>query len=397
MTTKTNFLFRLTALALATFAAVGVHAGTLDTFDPTSNMLTLQSVTTGGQTFYNANVKIGSYSQLSVGGGAPVADSFDQASNMLTMGAVSVGGQTYNNVRVHIDSYSIASVGAPFSPDTMRAQAMQRIQEVRQQCGNPQGFNEVPQLDAAASAHMNYMTANGYFAIAELAGKPGYTAASINQQIAATGYKYISLPEFSPVPLGATGGQWVDSVLSTTLGAARLLQAQETGLSFAPYPTTNPTTMLGYGFFGNMSTKQFTMQTAWSTYPCNGMTGVAPLNSTGNAMVNYADEAYAVGALSAATTGTPITFVSSYIETIKIKSVTLTDSSGAPVPVQWFDGVNGGLNTGYAVILPNQPLKDYTTYTVNALVGKSSSSVTLLDQVVNFSFTTGASVVYPQP
>ena len=113
MKSKSLFTKNTIALAVAAFAAVAVYAGTPDIFDPGNNMLTLQSVSVGSQNFYNANVKVGSYSQLSVGGGAPVSDSFDTSNNMLTMGAVSVGGQTYNNVRVRIDSYSVVSVGQP--------------------------------------------------------------------------------------------------------------------------------------------------------------------------------------------------------------------------------------------------------------------------------------------
>ena len=390
------FPVRAAALTLAALAsATAAHA--VDTFDLASNLLTLQAVTTGGQTYYNARVNIGGYSQLSENAGAPVSDTFDSATNMLTMGSVLAGDKTYTNVRVHVDAYSIASVGTPLPQDVMRSQAMQHINDIRQQCGHTQSFTEVPVLDGAASAHMNYMLVNKDFSVTEIAGKPGYTASSVNQQIGATGYKYISLPEFSPIPLGATGAQWVDSVLSTTLGAARLLQAREAGLSFAPYPSENPTAMLGYGFFGTLSMTPLNMQRALLTYPCDGMTGVAPRNSTGNAMVNNADEASTVGALSAATTGTPISFVSSYTQTIQLKSVSLTDASGASIPVQWFDVATAGLNTGYAVVLPNQPLQDNTTYTVNALLNEFAVGATLTNKVVKFSFTTGSAVVYPLP
>lgn len=101
-------VFAVSVIALASVAAQAV-----DTFDVSSNLLTLQSVTAGGQTYLNAIVKIGGYSQVTVAGGVPGADTFNPATNMLIMGSVTAGGQTYNNVSVHIDSYTVNSVGTP--------------------------------------------------------------------------------------------------------------------------------------------------------------------------------------------------------------------------------------------------------------------------------------------
>jgi hypothetical protein len=101
---------RFASLALAFAALLCADAHAVDTFDASTNLLTLQSVSLGGQTFYNAKVRVGSYSQLSVAGGLAAADTFDPATNLLTMGSVIVGGQSYNNVRVHIDSYTLNSV-----------------------------------------------------------------------------------------------------------------------------------------------------------------------------------------------------------------------------------------------------------------------------------------------
>ena len=391
-----NFTYHAIALAIATtIASASASAGTLDTFDPSTNMLTLQSVKVGGSTFYNANVKINSYSQLNVAGGAPVATSFNGDNSMLTMGSVSVGGQTFNNVQARIDSYQVVAVGNAFDQQSMRIQAMQRISEVLQQCQSLTKITEAEQLQNAASSHMKYMTANKQFTVTEVAGSPYYTALSVNSQIAANGYGFIALPQFSPIPLGATGGQWVDSVLSTTLGAARLLQAQEMGLSFAQYPETNPTTMLGYGFFGKLTTTMNHPSGRWSSYPCNGMTGVSPRNSTGNAMANWADVAYTVTGLNAEVTGTPITLVGTLTVRIIISSATLTDAAGTEVPIQWFDGANSGLNTGYAVIVPSQPLKEYTKYTLNAMARWIGTGAQVADKPFSTSFTTGATTVYP--
>ncbi len=98
------------SIALALGALISTGAQAVDTFDIPTNLLTLQSVATGGQTYFNASVTVGSYSQLSVAGGIPAADTFDPATNFLTLGSVAAGGQAYNNVRVHIDSYRLNSV-----------------------------------------------------------------------------------------------------------------------------------------------------------------------------------------------------------------------------------------------------------------------------------------------
>ncbi len=94
---------RFASIALAFFAALvstGAHAA--DTFDLSSKLLTLQSVTVGSQVFSNANVTIGSYSQLSVAGGVAVAESFYPATNFLTLGTVVAGGLAYKNVRLTV-------------------------------------------------------------------------------------------------------------------------------------------------------------------------------------------------------------------------------------------------------------------------------------------------------
>jgi hypothetical protein len=71
-----NFTHLLSTLALC----ATLNVGATDAFDPTSNLLTLDSVSVNGATFANVAVTVNGYSLLNVGSGAPAADTFDPAS-----------------------------------------------------------------------------------------------------------------------------------------------------------------------------------------------------------------------------------------------------------------------------------------------------------------------------
>ncbi|WP_245213682.1 hypothetical protein [Rhodoferax sp. AJA081-3] len=92
---------------LASFAAQAV-----DTFDASTQLLTLDAVTLGGTTYNNVRATVSAYTLLGVDGGTPVADTFDAGTNLLTLGAVTFQGATYNNVRVRINTYTLLSVGS---------------------------------------------------------------------------------------------------------------------------------------------------------------------------------------------------------------------------------------------------------------------------------------------
>lgn len=92
---------------LASFAAQAV-----DTFDASTQLLTLDAVTLGSTTYNNVRATVSAYTLLGVDGGTPVADTFDAGTNLLTLGAVTFQGATYNNVRVRINTYTLLSVGS---------------------------------------------------------------------------------------------------------------------------------------------------------------------------------------------------------------------------------------------------------------------------------------------
>ena len=147
---------RFAALAVV-FAAANAHA--VDAFDPATNLLTLDSVTTGGVTYRNVAVNLASYDLISVAGGAPAADTFDAANNTLLMGAVAYQGTVYNNVSVKINAYSILSVGGPLLDGSLNTanytdvvgSYLSTLNNYRTQCGIP-ALTQNTRLDSAASS-----------------------------------------------------------------------------------------------------------------------------------------------------------------------------------------------------------------------------------------------------
>mgnify|MGYP000573629440 CR=1 FL=1 len=88
------------------------QARALDSFDATSKLLSLDSLTLGGMRYNQVTVTINDCTLLGVDGGTPQANSFDAGTNLLTLGAVNFQGTTYNNVRVRINAYTLLGVGS---------------------------------------------------------------------------------------------------------------------------------------------------------------------------------------------------------------------------------------------------------------------------------------------
>jgi len=98
---------RAVACVFGVCASFGAHA--LDSFDPATGRLSMDSVSVNGTTYSNVVVTLNAFTLLGVSGGTPSADSFDPATNTLVLGAVSFQGNTYNNVRARVDSYALTA------------------------------------------------------------------------------------------------------------------------------------------------------------------------------------------------------------------------------------------------------------------------------------------------
>lgn len=97
-----------TAAALALLSPA-FPAGAVDSFDPASNVIALDTVSMGGTTYSQVRATVPSYSLLGVDGGTPFANTFDALTQLLTLGSIAFQGSTYNNVRVTLHSYTLLS------------------------------------------------------------------------------------------------------------------------------------------------------------------------------------------------------------------------------------------------------------------------------------------------
>ncbi len=98
-----------TRIALATLALLPFVATAADRFDPSNNLLELDTIAVGSASYRQVRVTVNAYTLLGVDGGNAQANRFDTTTQLLNLGAISYLGQTYNNVRVQIDRYTLLS------------------------------------------------------------------------------------------------------------------------------------------------------------------------------------------------------------------------------------------------------------------------------------------------
>ncbi|MCX7173668.1 MAG: hypothetical protein NT159_07060 [Proteobacteria bacterium] len=110
MRSTPSFRHRVSAailiLSCLTFTAEALGA---DSYDDSTNQLTIPSVLVNGAAYTNVVITVGSV--VSVGGGTPLAsfDSYNGSTNQLTIPSVLVNGSTYTNVVITVGS--LVSVG----------------------------------------------------------------------------------------------------------------------------------------------------------------------------------------------------------------------------------------------------------------------------------------------
>ena len=82
--------------------------GNIDTYDPSTGKLTVQSVLYGGHTYYNAVVTV---SPVVTIGSMTGSDTYQGAGQVLTIPRIEVGGTAYDDVNVHVVPTSIVVHG----------------------------------------------------------------------------------------------------------------------------------------------------------------------------------------------------------------------------------------------------------------------------------------------
>jgi uncharacterized protein YkwD len=91
--------------ALAVITSFNAHA--IDTFDPASNLLTVDAISVDGVNYQNVIVELISVTVLGVDYGFPGADTYSSPTRLLTLGALLFQGAVYYNVRVQLHSVKV--------------------------------------------------------------------------------------------------------------------------------------------------------------------------------------------------------------------------------------------------------------------------------------------------
>ena len=92
---------------LVSYSKTGPAAGSFDTYDPATGLLTVPQATYAGNTFYNSVVKVGSLVSI---GGVAGADVYNVATSRLTVAAVQLGKTVYNDVVLSVSLPAVVSV-----------------------------------------------------------------------------------------------------------------------------------------------------------------------------------------------------------------------------------------------------------------------------------------------
>lgn len=384
MNSKNTFFVHAIALAVATFAPVGAHA--VDAFDPTSNLLTLDSVTMMGTTYRNVAVTVNSYSLVGVAGGSPVADTFDPASNTLVLGAVAFQGTTYNNATVKINSYTLRSAAGAGTPGTLATNTysgemagyLAQLNTYRTQCGIP-ALSQNTVLEAAAQT----LGTGGNTTSVELA----------------TAFAYVAPSTVG----GIRGNYWSNSTNNTLVGQLELQTAMmdyNASLTMMrPYTDVGMVLTLGKAgsinqrgasvLFGNPVSRN---TSAPVTFPCANTTDIAPYTTGNGGGLSYSG--LPATALSSDGTegpsgreGTPIVVFANPGDTLVLTNAAVTAQGGAGVPVTLITGASRTRYGYEGAVWPQQNLLPNTAYdvvifgTVNGVAFSRS-----------FTFRTGAAI-----
>lgn len=384
LNSKNNIARRSIVLAIATLISLVAHA--VDSFDPTSNLLTMDSVTTGGATYRNVAVTVGSYDLIGVAGGSPAADTFDPASNVLLLGAVAFQGATYNNVSIKINTYTLRSVGGTPTAGTLpvpnytgeMAGYLTALNNYRTQCGIP-ALSQNTALDVAAG---NITQAQWPVTQVTLATNAGY---AVPNTVGGVSSQYFS----NSVNTTTVGQLELQIALMNYTGMLNLLRPYtEVGLVPTVYQAGSINQRVAQVLLGNPVQRN----TGVVTFPCANTTDVAPYTTTLEGKSLY--QSWALGAISTdytpspnGTQGTPIAVFANPGETLVITAATVTLRGGAGVPVSV---VTGSLRTKYdyeGVVWPQQNLLANSAYDV-VIIGTVNGA----GFSKNFTFRTGAQI-----
>ena len=353
-------------------------ASAVDSFDPATNLLTLESVTTGGVTYRNVAVNLASYDLISVAGGAPAADTFDAASNTLFLGSVAYQGTVYNNVSVKINAYSILSVGGPALDGTLSApnytgvtsNYLSTLNNYRTQCGIP-ALTQNTRLDSVAmSLGLNV-------------GGPSALAASAGYSAPGGAGEVVSNFRTDSADVNLIGRTLLQITLMEPGALLNMMRPYADIGMFENLQLAGGRRPGAKVIFGNPVARN----TPPVTFPCANTTDVSPYQVYSNGtFAKTAPQDQAFSDLSTGREGTPIAVFANPGENLVLTNAAVTMRGGAAVPVT-LKSNHRDLYAYEGFVWPQQNLLPNTTYdvvifgTVNgAAFGK------------NYSFRTGAAI-----
>jgi uncharacterized protein YkwD len=256
--------------------------------------------------------------------------------------------------------------------------------------------NQNANADIAAKNHQFYVFTNqsGANGHVEVAGKPGFTGASVMDRLVAAGYPAISASEVIAFGLeqGNPNATAVDNLINTVYHRAAMMTQGFTVVGIAGDDDNNPL----YIDFG--ATKlQVNAGDYVGVYPANGQTGVFLTHSL-EAPNPFYQELEMTQANMCAKTSSPISLTSEASTILSVTTFTVTEAGQTtPLDVRLITSSTSAQDTSYltpnaAFIVGKAPFKPNTTYNVR-FVGKATGTATgatnglAIDK--SWSFTTG--------
>lgn len=388
-----------TTLAAAVAATFALSAHAVDAFDSTNNLLTLENVTAGGQTYRNVAVKLDGYQLLGVDGGAAQADAFDTTTSVLTLGSVALSGTTYNNVRAKINGYSLLNAGSSFTTGTLTnsnylpssevGAFYATINQLRTECGLPALMQNTTLGTASASVGIG--ANKGIAGAQNLASNASYSQATTVGALLGT-YTTNSTDR-------ASVGKYIAQVAMTDPYAMLALARpySEIGLTHYVVEVAGVQQRKIQAMTGN--SQVIVPAGTVATLPCANTISIAP----GTAKTFSYGVTYAAAPMNSSvsdagfgpntTNGTPIAVMANPGDALVINSATVS-LNGQALSVVIADqnrSVNGVAPTGKALyshegfVYPTALLQINTTYTVS-IVG----TVNGVAFTKEFAFKTGA-------
>jgi hypothetical protein len=97
---------RIVRLGLGTLISMGMVCGSwaANSYEPLSRLLSVDALQYSGKTYANVSATVNAYTLISNGGATVITDTYDGTTSLLRLGSISTNGTTYKNVAVRLDS-----------------------------------------------------------------------------------------------------------------------------------------------------------------------------------------------------------------------------------------------------------------------------------------------------